>query len=78
MGDLREINNPGIKYGTYLLDDGKTFMHFAQFENEEAHLVLMELESFKTFQAELRASGPELAPKSENLSLVGSSYDIFG
>ena len=77
MSDLREINNPGLKYGTYILDDGKTFMHFTHFENDEAHKVLMELESFKTFQAELRASGPEVPPKSEQLSLVGSSYEIF-
>ena len=77
MNDLREINNPGIKYGAYLLEDGKTFMHFALFENEEAHKVLMELKSFIQFQAELKASGHEVAPKSENLSLVASSYDFF-
>ena len=78
MSDLREINNPGIKYGAYLLPDEKTFMHFTQFENDEAHKVLMELESFKTFQTELKASIPEVPPKSEQLSLVGSSYDFFG
>jgi len=49
MSDLREINNPGIKYAAYLLPDEKTFMHFAQFENDEAHKVLMELESFISF-----------------------------
>ena len=77
MNDLREINNPGIKYGAYLLEDGKTFMHFTQFENEEAYKVLNGLESFKQFQAELKASGFEAAPKAENLSLVASSYDFF-
>ena len=78
MGDLREINNPGIKYATYLLPDEKTFLHFAQFENDEAHKVLMELESFIRFQTELKARVPEVAPKSENLTLVASSYDFFG
>lgn len=77
MSDLREINNPGIKYGAYLLEDGKTFMHFTQFENEQAHQVLMNLESFRVFQAELKASGLETPPKAENLSLVASSYDFF-
>lgn len=77
MDDLREINNPGIRYGVYLLEDEKTFMHFTQFENEEAYNTLMTLGSFKQFQAELKASGLEVAPKSENLSLVASSYDFF-
>jgi hypothetical protein len=77
MSDLREINDPGIKYGTFLSEDGKTFIHFALFEKEEAQKVLNGLESFKIFQAELKASGPEVPPKVDNLSLVGSSYDIF-
>ena len=77
MNDLRAINHPGLKYGSYLLEDGKTFMHFTQFENDEAHKVLIELESFKQFQAELKASGPETMRKTENLSLVASSYDFF-
>ena len=77
MTDLRKINNSGIKYGAYLLEDEKTFMHFTLFENEEAYKVLNGLESFRQFQSELKASGFEVAPKSENLSLVASSYDIF-
>ena len=47
--ELRAINHPGIKYGAYLLPDGKTFMHFDQFENEAAHEFLTEMESFKKF-----------------------------
>ena len=78
IGDLREINNPGIKYATYLLPDEKTFMHFSQFESDEAHQVLLTLPSFITFQNELKASGLEVPPKSENLSLVASCYDFFG
>jgi len=77
MKDLREISNPGIKYGAFLLPDEKTFMHFTMFENEEAYKVLNNLESFMQFQTELKASGLEVAPKVDNLSVVGSSYDIF-
>jgi len=77
MNELRAMNRPDIKYGAYLLPDGKTFMHFDQFENEEAHQVLMGLESFKKFQTELKASTFEVAPQWEPLSLVASSYDIF-
>ena len=78
MNDLREINNPGIKYSSFVLEDGKTFMHFAVFENEEANKTLNNLESFKQFQAELKASGPLSPPKPENLALVASCYDFFG
>ena len=77
MSDLRLINNPGIKYSSFVLEDGKTFMHFAIFKNDEANKVLNNLESFKQFQAGLKASGPEAPPKAENLSLVASCYDFF-
>jgi hypothetical protein len=76
--ELRTLNHPGIKYGTYLQPDGKTFMHFDQFENEEAHEVLTSLESFKKFDAELWASNLEVEPKLELLSLVAATDDFFG
>ena len=76
--ELKELNHPGIKYGCWLLPDGKTFMHFDQFENEAAHQVLQALESFKKFSAELWGSVPEVEPVLELLSLVGSSEDFFG
>jgi hypothetical protein len=75
--ELKEINHPGIKYSTYLLPDGKTFMHFDQFENEEAHLFLQSMESFKKFAAELWASKLEVEPKLELLSLIGSTEEFF-
>lgn len=78
MEELKSINNPGIRYSSYVLDDEKTFMHFVVFQDEEASKVIGNLESFKHFQAELKASNPEIPPKFENLALVGSSYDILG
>ncbi len=78
MDELKSINHPGIRYSSYVLDDGKTFMHFVVFQDEEASKVIGNFESFKHFQAELMASNPEIPPKFENLTLVGSSYDILG
>jgi hypothetical protein len=78
VNELKTINHPGIKYSTYLLPDGKTFMHFDQFENEEAHNFLTGLESFKKFDVGLWASGMEVEPKLELLSLVASTEDFFG
>jgi quinol monooxygenase YgiN len=76
--EVRRFNHPGIRYSAYLLPDGKTFMHFDQFENEEAHQALMGLESFKKFQAGLKESTLEATPQWELLTLVAASYDLFG
>ena len=75
--ELKQLNHPGIKYSTYLLRDGKTFMHFDQFENEAAHEVLQSLESFKKFDAELWGSQLEVQPELELLSIVGSTEKFF-
>jgi hypothetical protein len=75
--ELKTLNHPGIKYGAWLLPDGKTFMHFDQLESEEAHQVLQNLASFKKFADELWASGLEVEPKLELLSPVASTEDYF-
>ncbi|MBK0379654.1 hypothetical protein [Mucilaginibacter segetis] len=77
VAELKSINHPGVKYSTYLLPDGKTFMHFDHFENEEAHQFLTSLASFKKFADELEASEPETEPKLELLTLVASTEDLF-
>ena len=76
MADLRKLNNPGIKYSSFLLDDKKSFVHFV-ITDEKANDILSGLGSFKKFQSELKASQPEVPPKVEHLNLVGSSYDFF-
>ena len=68
--ELGKINHKGIKYSTYILEDGKTFMHLDHFENEEAHQFLTSLESFKKFSEELWASSMEVEPKLELLNLI--------
>jgi hypothetical protein len=77
VNELKSINQPGIKYSAYLLQDGKTFMHFDQLENEEAHQFLQSLESFKKFADELSNSKLEVEPKLELLTLIASTEDFF-
>ncbi len=77
VNELKKMNHAGIKYSSYILPDGKTFMHFDQFENEEAHNVLTQLESFKKFSDELLASTLEAEPKLDLLTLVSSSEIHF-
>ena len=75
--ELKTLNHPGVKYTAWMLPDGKTFMHFDQLENEEAHLFLQDLASFKKFAEELDASGLEVEPKLDILSLVASTESYF-
>ncbi len=77
MDGLRKINDPNLFYHTCLGTDGKTFTHTSFFRSEEDRAVLNELPAFKYFQEQLRLSGPEVPPKPEQLTLVGSSRNIF-
>ena len=77
MSDLRKLNNPGIKYSSYVLNDGKTFVHLGIYSDEEAMSVVTNLDSFKKFQMALKDSQPEAPPKGEDLNFVASAYEIF-
>ncbi len=77
MADLQKMNHSGINYNACLSPDGKTFIHTAFFKADEDQKVLNDLDSFKQFQEQLKASGLESPPKQEILALVGSSVEIF-
>ena len=77
MNDLREINNPGVRYSAFIQDDGKTFLHSALYPDEESMEIVSNLDSFKSFRQQLKESQPEIPPQAEDLSLVGSAYDFF-
>ena len=77
MADLRELAHPGIKYSAFILEDGKTFLHFGMYTDQEALDVVNNLPSFQSFRSQLKASGPEVPPKGDDLNLVDSSYEIF-
>lgn len=77
MDDLRELNNPGIRYSAFMLEDGKSFLHFAMYPDEETSSIVNNLESFQSFRQQLKESQPEVPPYAENLTLVGSAYEIF-
>ena len=77
MNDLQNLHHSGIFYHVCLGDDDKTFIHTAFFKSAEDQKTLNELPAFKYFQEQLKISGPEIAPKQEWLTLVGSSTNIF-
>lgn len=79
MEELRSLNNPKIKYSAFLMDDGKTFMHFAMYPDEATAKIVPSLKSFAHFRTSLKASQPEVPPLAKEFSLVASAsaYDIF-
>ena len=78
MNDLQKLNCPDLNYYVCVGPDDKTFTHTAFFKSDDDQKILLELPAFKYFQEQLKASAPEVGPKQELLSLVGSSKDIFG
>ena len=77
MNDLQNLQPKGINYNVCLCPDGKTFIHTAFFESGEDEKILFNLDSFKSFQEQVRSGMPEIPPKQEILTLVGTSCDIF-
>jgi len=77
MAELQKGNHAGINYHVCLAPDGKTFTHTAFFKAVEDEQILFQTTAFKYFQEQLKASGPEVPPKQEILTLVGSSVDVF-
>ncbi len=77
MSDLKALGNPNTKYASYLEEDGVTFMHFAQYPDEDTAKLLNDLPSFMHFRTSLKASNPVMPPKATNMSLVGAAFDLF-
>ena len=76
MRQLRELGGHDVKYAVYLQPDGCSFMHLVHQRTAEAERYPTSLESFKTFQAQLKPN-LEIAPKVEAFALVESSAPIF-
>jgi hypothetical protein len=70
FAELAERSPVGIRYASYRLDDGVSFVHIATVEGSEEN-PLQRLPSFRRFQQDLRARCVEL-PVITTLSPVGS------
>lgn len=73
---LNRDNPDGIRYVTFKLDDGVSFVHIASIETGDGSNPLSGLEAFKTFQAEIKDRCEE-PPVATPLSEVGS-FGVFG
>jgi len=78
MEEVRALENPGIRYQSFRTSENpSSFRHIGFYADEAAVEAMTALAAFKTFQSELRASGPVSPPKPEWLDLVGAGHDLF-
>ncbi|RPD41439.1 antibiotic biosynthesis monooxygenase [Chitinophaga barathri] len=77
MQALRQLNNPAIRYVSYLGEDGKTFTHIAQYDNAAAQREFLAMPAFLEFQRQRDASGLEKPQHVETMQVVAASYDLF-
>ena len=76
MNELKSLGATGVKYFVSTKEDGRSFVHIAISRDEESGNIITNLEAFKKFREQLK-TGVESGPKSENLKVVNSSFDVF-
>ena len=71
FSELASRDPGGVRYATFRLDDGVTFVHVASIETEDGSNPLAETAAFKEFQRELGARCDE-PPQALDAMVVGS------
>ena len=71
--ELAQTRPPGLRYATFRLADGVTFVHIAEHDDPNP---LQQVEAFRRFSASVR-DRCEDGPESTELSEIGS-YRFFG
>jgi hypothetical protein len=74
--ELRRTNPPGLRYATFQLDDGVTFVHLASTETEDGTNPLAGIRAFHQFQQDIAARCDQ-APQVSELREIGS-FRFFG
>jgi hypothetical protein len=73
--ELEHSAPAGLRYATFKLEDGVSFVHLASIETDDGHNPLRDVEAFKRFQANSRERQQEPSVTSE-MREVGS-YRMF-
>jgi hypothetical protein len=65
--ELHRADPPGMRYGTFRLDDGVSFVHIAEFDGDENPLA--KLDAFKEFQRDIeeRCDEPPVAMQADEV-----------
>jgi L-rhamnose mutarotase len=69
--ELARTQPAGLRYATFQLDDGVTFVHLAAVDTEDGQNPLSEVEAFRQFQEHIRDRCEE-APVATALHEIGS------
>ena len=69
--ELRRAAPAGLRYATFRLEDGVSFVHIASIETEDGHSPLADMEAFKEFQKGIGDRCDE-APVATELREIGS------
>jgi hypothetical protein len=75
MSELKKLGAQ-VRYFVSIKEDRVSFVHIAISKDEESSNIITNLKAFKKFREGLKA-GLVSQPKSENLKVVNSSFDIF-
>ena len=73
---LKSVRPAGLRYATFKLDDGLSFVHLVSHEADDGANPLGELPAFKAFVAGIRERCEE-SPVTVELNEIGS-YRFFG
>ena len=74
--ELERTKPAGLRYATFQLEDGVSFVHLASTETADGHNPLTDVEAFAVFQEGIRDRCDE-APVATVLREIGS-YRLFG
>jgi hypothetical protein len=75
LSRLKRESPAGLRYTTFKLEDGVTFMHIVSYETEDGSNTLSNLPAFKAFRAGIR-DRCEIQPVTVGLKEIGS-YRFF-
>jgi hypothetical protein len=73
--ELASTTPSGLRYASFKLDDGVSFVHIASIESDDGQNPLANTAAFKTFQAEIKDRCEE-PPVAVELNTIGS-YRVF-
>jgi hypothetical protein len=74
--ELQRTAPAGLRYATFLLDDGVSFVHLASIETVDGRSPLSDVKAFRQFQEEIGERCDE-APVATELREIGS-FRFFG
>jgi hypothetical protein len=74
--ELQRTQPAGLRYATFQLEDGRSFVHIASVETDDGRNPLSDVAAFKEFTANARDRCEE-PPVTTELREIGS-YNLFG